>query len=153
MSLGVVPGDPGWGLGRSSRSSGYRSRTYYLPDDLHFRMRNAWWHTQTQPGGHDSISELVAFALLPLVEELETRYNGGEPFPEIPERRRLKAGPSGRARQAHALRLRAGVRGDGPQGEAGPDEPWQHEPWQDGSPDGAVDGSRGTVRHGHDPVA
>jgi hypothetical protein len=70
-------------------------------------MRNAWWHTQTQPGGHDSISELVAFALMPVVEELEARYNSGLPFPEIPERRRPKAGPSGRARQAHALRVRA----------------------------------------------
>ena len=107
MSLGVVPGDPRWRQGRSSRSSGYRSRTYYLPDDLHFRMRNAWWHTQTQPDGHDSISELVAFALLPVVEELEARYNCGQPFAEIPERRRPKAGPSGRARQAHALRVRA----------------------------------------------
>jgi hypothetical protein len=110
VSLGVVPGDPRWGRGRSSRSSGYRSRTYYLADDLHFRMRNAWWHTQTQPGGHDSISELVAFALLPVVEELESRYNSGLPFPEIPERRRPKAGPSGRARQAHALRVRAAMR-------------------------------------------
>ena len=107
MSLEIVPGDPRWGQGRSSRSSGYRSRTYYLPDDLHFRMRNAWWHTQTQSGGHDSISELVASALLPVVEELEARYNSGLPFPDIPDRRRPKAGPSGRARQAHALRVRA----------------------------------------------
>ena len=106
----VVPGDPRWGLGRSSRSSGYRSRTYYLPDDLHFRIRNAWWHTQTEPDGHDSISELVALALLPVVEELEARFNGGRPFPEIPERRRPKAGPSGRARQAQALRTRAAGR-------------------------------------------
>ena len=117
MSLGVVPGDPRWGQGRSLRTSGYRSRTYYLPDDLHFRMRNAWWHTQTQPGGHDSISELVALALLPVVEELEARYNSGLPFPEIPERRRPKAGPSGRARQAHALRVRATLgREDAPAG-------------------------------------
>jgi hypothetical protein len=106
----VVQGDPRWGLGRSTRSSGYRSRTYYLPDDLHFRIRNAWWHTQTEPDGHDSISELVAFALLPVVEELEARHNGGRPFPEIPERRRPKAGPSGRARQAQALRARAAGR-------------------------------------------
>ncbi len=106
----VVPGDPRWGLGRSTRSSGYRSRTYYLPDDLHFRIRNAWWHTQTEPDGHDSISELVAFALLPVVEELEASHNSGHPFPEIPERRRPKAGPSGRARQAQALRARAAGR-------------------------------------------
>ena len=108
----LVPGDPRWGLGRSTRSSGYRSRTYYLPDDLHFRIRNAWWHTQTQPDGHDSISELVASALLPVVEELETRHNAGHPFPEIPERRRPKAGPSGRARQAQALSTRGHARRD-----------------------------------------
>ncbi len=113
MSLDVVPGDPRWGRGRSARSSGYRSRTYYLPDDLHFRLRNAWWHTQTEPGGHDSISELVAFALLPVVEELEARYNGGAPFTEIPDRRRLKAGPSGHARQAHAVRVRTALRHGG----------------------------------------
>jgi hypothetical protein len=113
VSLDIVPGDPRWGQGRSPRSSGYRSRTYYLPDDLHFRMRNAWWHTQTEPGGHDSISELVAFALLPVVEELEARYNGGQPFPEIPDRRRPKAGPSGHARQAHAVRVRAALRHGG----------------------------------------
>jgi len=113
VSLDIVPGDPRWGQGRSARSSGYRSRTYYLPDDLHFRLRNAWWHTQTEPGGHDSISELVAFALLPVVEELEARYNDRAPFPEIPDRRRPKAGPSGHARQAHAVRLRTALRHGG----------------------------------------
>jgi hypothetical protein len=85
-------------------------------------MRNAWWHTQTQPGGHDSISELVAFALLPVVEELEARYNSGLPFPEIPERRRPKAGPSGRARQAHALRVRAALRREDGHAGAGLDD-------------------------------
>jgi hypothetical protein len=65
-------------------------------------MRNAWWHTQTEPAGHDSISELVASALRPVIEDLEARYNGGGPFPEIPELARPKAGPSGRARQARA---------------------------------------------------
>lgn len=110
----AVPGDPRWGLARSTRSSGYRSRTYYLPDELHFRLRNAWWHTQTEQDGHDSISELVACALLPVVEELEARYNHGRPFPEIPERRRPKAGPSGRARQAQAVRARAAARPPAP---------------------------------------
>jgi hypothetical protein len=103
VSLRSAPGDPRWGRGRSTRSSGYRSRSYYLPDDLHFRIRNAWWHTQTEAGGHDSISELVTLALLGVVEELEARYNGGRPFPEIPDGRRPKAGPSGRARQARAV--------------------------------------------------
>lgn len=93
MTVGSFPGDPRWGTGRSVRSSGYRSRTYYLPDDVHFRIRNAWWHTQTEVDGHDSMSGLVASALLAVVEKLEARYNCGRPFPEIPDRRRPKPGP------------------------------------------------------------
>ena len=100
----VVPGDPRWGLGRSTRSSGYRSRTYYLPDDLHFRIRNAWWHTQTEPDGHDSISELVAFALLPVVEELEASPQLRPPVPRDPgaataQGRPVGEGPAGSGAQ------------------------------------------------------
>ena len=69
------------GSGRSLRPSGYRSRSYYLPDELHFRLRNAWWHTRPV-NGHPSLSSLVAAALLTAVEELESRYNDGRPFPE-----------------------------------------------------------------------
>jgi hypothetical protein len=88
----IEPGDERWGTGRSRRRSGYRTRSYYLPDDLHFRLRNAWWHTQAK-GDHDSLSALVAAALRPVVEELESRYNGGRPFPELPRGGRLAAGP------------------------------------------------------------
>jgi hypothetical protein len=91
-AMTIGPGDEGWGTGRSRRRSGYRTRSYYLPDDLHFRLRNAWWHTQAR-GDHDSLSNLVAAALRPVVEELESRYNGGRPFPELPEGRRLATGP------------------------------------------------------------
>jgi hypothetical protein len=90
MTIG--PGDARWGSGRSPRRSGYRTRSYYLPDDLHFRLRNAWWHTQAR-SDHDSLSGLVAAALRPIVEELESRYNGGRPFPELPEGGRLVTGP------------------------------------------------------------
>lgn len=103
----ITPSDPQWGQGRSPRSTGYRARSYYLPDDLHFRMRNAQWHTQAQPDGYDSISELVTAALWQVVIDLEERHNGGQPFPDIPERNRPKAGPSGRARQAAAVRANA----------------------------------------------
>lgn len=103
----VTPADPDWGTGRSPRSTGYRSRSYYVEDEWHFRLRNAQWHTQTQDGGYDSISEAVNAALQTIVEDLEATYNGGEPFPDIPERARPKAGPSGRARQAEAIRARS----------------------------------------------
>src|SRR3954471_7531279 len=91
-AMTIGPGDERWGTGRSRRRSGYRTRSYYLPDDLHFRLRNAWWHTQAK-GDHDSLSALVAAALRPVVEELESRYNGGRPFPELPRGGRLATGP------------------------------------------------------------
>jgi hypothetical protein len=84
MSLRIAPSDPRWGRGLSTRSSGYRSRSYYLPDDLHFRMRNAWWYTRTEGAGHDSISQLVTFALLPVVEELEARSQRRPAVPRHP---------------------------------------------------------------------
>ena len=90
MTIG--PGDERWGTGRSQRRSGYRTRSYYLPDDLHFRLRNAWWHTQARVDS-DSLSGLVAAALWPVVEELESRYNSGRPFPELPRGGRLVMGP------------------------------------------------------------
>jgi hypothetical protein len=100
----ITPSDPEWGLGRSSRSTGYRSRSFYLPDDLFFRLRNAAWHTQMEAQGFGSISELVTDVLRQEVEWLEQQYNEGEPFAEIPDGRTPRAGPSGRARQAHAVR-------------------------------------------------
>lgn len=119
----ITQSDPEWGQGKSPRSTGYRSRSYYLEDDLHFRMRNAWWHTQAKPDGFDSISDLVTAALWPLVEDLERRYNQGEPFPEIPDRSRPKAGPSGRARQAEAIRTRAAERRAKAKGEQPGEQP------------------------------
>lgn len=90
--VNVVPGSPRWGRGRASRPSGYRSRSYYLPDDLHFRLRNAWWHTRTS-SEHDSLSGLVAAALRPVVAELEGRFNAGRPFPDLPPGAHLTPGP------------------------------------------------------------
>lgn len=109
VTVDSFPGSPRWGRGGSSRSSGYRSRTYYLPDDLHFRLRNAWWHTQTERDGHDSISALVTWALLPVVTELEARYNQGRPFPEIPDGRRPRAGPRKGRRALHSPSARFGI--------------------------------------------
>ena len=52
MTIG--PADPRWGTGRSDHRSGYRTRSYYLPDELHFRLRNPWWHTRAR-GDHDLV--------------------------------------------------------------------------------------------------
>src|SRR3954454_7442177 len=93
---------------RPPRRPRSRSRTYYLPDDLHFRLRNAWWHTRTRHE-HDSLSALVAAALRPLVEELETRWNDGRPFPELPTGRRLTSGPRP---HAHAGTRRSALEGE-----------------------------------------
>src|SRR4051794_5632515 len=101
-TMTIGPGDGRSGAGRPRRRPGYRTRSYYLPDDLHFRLRSAWWHTQAR-GEHDSLSALVAAALRPVVEELESRYNGGGPLPGPPQgggpatgaRRRRPAGGGG----------------------------------------------------------
>ena len=37
-AITIGRGDERWGTGRSRRRSGYRTRSYYLPDDLHFRL-------------------------------------------------------------------------------------------------------------------
>lgn len=100
----ITPSDPEWGLGRSPRSTGYRSRSFYLPDELFFRLRNAAWHTQLEADGFGSISELVTEVLRHEIDWLEQEYNNGEPFPDVPEGRSPRAGPGGRARQAQAVR-------------------------------------------------
>lgn len=101
------------GLGRSPRVTGFRSRSYYLPDELHFRLRDAWWATHTLEGGYDSISSAVASALEALVGELEQAHNEGRRFPPMPEGVRLP-GPTakGAARQAQAMRDLAQARRD-----------------------------------------
>lgn len=102
---------PAPGLGRSPRSTGYRARSYYVPDELHFRLRNAWWATHVLDGGPETISSAVVEALEAVVRDLEDTYNDGQPFPPMPEGRRpIGAGPQGRARQAEAVRRQAAHR-------------------------------------------
>lgn len=95
LDVKLAPSSPGWGRSRSARASGHRSRSYYVPDEVHFRLRNAWWHTRERQD-QGSLSTLVASALRSLVEDLEVRFNEGRPFPEVG--RRLPTGPPGSRR-------------------------------------------------------
>lgn len=105
--------EPRRGWGRSSRSTGYRARSYYLPDALHFRLRDAWWATHELEGGHDTASSAVATAIEFLVADLERTHNQGRSFPPMPEGSRPPgAGAKGRARQAQAIRDLARSRRD-----------------------------------------
>lgn len=49
------------------------------------RIRAAQWHTQTEPDGWPSLSEMTEQLLLREAERLEAEHNGGQPFPEVPE--------------------------------------------------------------------
>jgi hypothetical protein len=95
--------DSSRGPGRSTRSTGYRQRSFYLDDEVYFRLRNAAFHTAHLPAGADSLSELVNAVLEAAVQDLERTYNAGQPFPDIPTGVRLQAGRSGRQRQIEAM--------------------------------------------------
>lgn len=56
---------------------------YGYPSNL-ARIRAAWFHTQTQPNGWPSLSEMTEQLLLREAEALEAAYNGGERFPDVP---------------------------------------------------------------------
>ena len=92
------------GPGRSRRSTGYRQRSYYIPDELHLRARNTWWWTQNRPGGLQTLSELVETSMAGLVAAMEEIHNKGKPFPPAPDTVRSGPSPGGAARQKEAMK-------------------------------------------------
>ncbi len=96
---------PPSGPGKSHRSTGYRQRSYYIPDELHMRARNTWWWTQNRPGGLQSMSDLVASALEAMVEAMEDIHNDGKPLPPAPDSVRSGPSPAGAERQKEAMKI------------------------------------------------
>ncbi len=47
------------------------------------RVRGAFLHTTTTPEGARSLSEFIDRAVMTYVQQLERKYNGGEPFPGV----------------------------------------------------------------------
>jgi hypothetical protein len=88
------------GAGAGKRSN----RTFYLPDELYLRGRNAVAWTSLVPGEAGSYAALTERALRAEVERLEKVYNDGEPFEDA----QLKRGPAaGVMERVHALRAKA----------------------------------------------
>lgn len=80
------------------------NRTFYLPDELYVRGRNAVAWTSLVPGEAGSYAALTERALRAEVERLEKLYNAGEPFEDA----QLKRGPAaGVMERVHALRAKA----------------------------------------------
>ncbi len=99
----AAPVEPN-GPGTSSRSSGYRQRSYYLHDDVATRLRDTWWGTHHLPDCPTSMSDFVGLGVTLLCDLFESEYNDGDPFPAAPAQ--VPRGPSitGTARQAAAMR-------------------------------------------------
>lgn len=97
---GASPSAAGADLRDGKRSN----RTFYLPDELYVRGRNAVAWTSLVPGEAGSYAALTERALRAEVERLEKLYNEGEPFEDA----QLKRGPAaGVMERVHALRAKA----------------------------------------------
>jgi hypothetical protein len=64
-------------------SEDHRYVAYYLPADLHARLKAAWWATRdaTSP----TLSTVVEQVFVSEASRLEARHNDGAPFPAAPE--------------------------------------------------------------------
>lgn len=90
--------------GAELRDGKRSNRTFYLPDELYVRGRNAVAWTSLVPGEAGSYAALTERALRTEVERLEKLYNEGEPFEDA----QLKRGPAaGVMERVHALRAKA----------------------------------------------
>ncbi|WP_141677804.1 hypothetical protein [Microbacterium oleivorans] len=83
------PAPPPRARGANPRgASGLGHQAYYLPVDLHSRLKAAWWATRDENDGAPSLAGLVAAAFELEADRLEKTYNAGEPFPPAPARAR-----------------------------------------------------------------
>jgi hypothetical protein len=80
-----------------------RQRSFYLPDSLIARVRNAVGWTNQYPEEATSMAEFTERALRSAVAELEGRRNKGKPFPEVG---RLPRGPAPGAAAKRGAALR-----------------------------------------------
>jgi len=65
-------------------ATGYRTRSYYLLDELHERIKAAWWATRELPEGEPALGTLVGRLFEAVAKRLEELYNNGERFPPAP---------------------------------------------------------------------
>jgi hypothetical protein len=68
----------------------------YVSADIAERARNAWYRTRSLDDTFETFSDLIEVAIREKVEELEQRYNGGQPFTPRPRKRLSSGRPVGR---------------------------------------------------------
>lgn len=68
----------------------YKPQAYYLPIELHERLKAAWWATrdEPEPDGAGSLGNKVVRLFEIECERLEQKFNGGKPFPPAPKNAR-----------------------------------------------------------------
>lgn len=81
----------------------YTYVAYYLPSELHSRIKAAWWALREQPGASPSLSALVERLLAAEARRLEQEHNAGDQFPPAPARARGVSSSAAR-RQGEWLR-------------------------------------------------
>lgn len=78
--VAAVPATPD-GPGTSSRSSGYRQRSYYLHDEVAARLRDTWWGTHHLPDCPTSMSDFVSLGVTLLCDLVRGRVQHREAIP------------------------------------------------------------------------
>lgn len=68
---------------RGRASAGHRLVAYYLPADLHARLKATWW--ALRDGHAPTLSSVVEKLFLAAAAELEQRHNDGAAFPPAPD--------------------------------------------------------------------
>jgi len=68
---------------RGVASEDHRYVAYYLPANLHARLKAAWWATRDE--STPTLSALVERAFVAEASRLEESHNGGAQFPPAPE--------------------------------------------------------------------
>lgn len=81
----------------------YKPQAYYLPVDLHERLKAAWWATRDKepPDGAGSMNLIVERLLEEECARLEQKYNEGKPFPPAPKKARGVSGAGTQRQRAY----------------------------------------------------
>ena len=86
---------------RGATSTEHRYVAYYLPADLHARLKAAWWGTRST--AVPTLSALVETVFITEATRLEEHHNAGATFPAAPDSARGVSGAAAR-RQGEWLR-------------------------------------------------
>ncbi len=77
------PSAPRGAQGSGRGGDGYRYVAYYLPADLHARIKGAWWALRSP--ATPTLSSVVEALFTAEADRLELEHNAGAAFPAAPE--------------------------------------------------------------------